>query len=155
MPLVRFRSTGSSSWPIKGPALLSGLTPANLQNTGNAIYLQADKVLLGVQGAIWEIEYGGTVSNTGAYSALINGYISSFYTAAIGLVSGPNAPGFYDTLQNTQGFVLAGGTSVLDIPVPEPAMWTMLLVGFFGTGFMLRRSRRNAASVCSLIFARP
>jgi len=41
--------------------------------------------------------------------------------------------------------LISGAISVS--AVPEPATWAMMIVGFFGLGAMLRRSRRNGALV--------
>lgn len=60
---------------------------------------------------------------------MTNGYIGArnFYTRAVG--GGSGAPGF--------------GASVLvaDAPVPEPATWALMIMGFGSAGAMLRRRR--------------
>lgn len=55
------------------------------------------------------------------------------------------------TLDNVQGFSNAvlyttGGTP----PVPEPATWAMMLLGFGAAGTAMRRSRRRAAQLAQL-----
>jgi hypothetical protein len=43
-----------------------------------------------------------------------------------------------------QGGVVSGNLTFQIVPVPEPATWGMMLVGFAGIGFAMRRSRRPA-----------
>jgi hypothetical protein len=52
-------------------------------------------------------------------------------------------PGFLQGFHGPQFDVLYSITSDF---VPEPATWTMMLVGFFGLGAMVRRSRRMLAN---------
>lgn len=44
-------------------------------------------------------------------------------------------------LGNNAGQGALGGTITISPAVPEPATWMMLLLGFFGTGLALRRSK--------------
>ncbi len=51
---------------------------------------------------------------------------------------------FGDGTNNGSSFLALGGT-LGDPGVPEPATWAMMLMGFFGVGSMVRRSRRATA----------
>jgi hypothetical protein len=57
----------------------------------------------------------------------------------------------YITLDNTQGFSNAHlYTTNNTPPVPEPATWAMMLVGFGAAGTALRRSRRRNGQIAQL-----
>jgi hypothetical protein len=65
------------------------------------------------------------------------------------LVGGPGGPS-YECADSWSCYVPSGGTTRyitqgFATAVPEPAAWAMMLVGFFGVGFMMRGSRRKDA----------
>lgn len=49
--------------------------------------------------------------------------------------------------QNIPGFSAFGGEARLSAPVPEPATWTMMILGFGLTGLMVRARRQAPARV--------
>lgn len=115
------------------------LSPAQIQqisglvNLGTHLYRVGDadlsNRLAGVQGAIWRIENPlYAVSSGGA----VGGYINS-YTALAPKLHG-SIYTIYPDAANSQGFGV----------VPEPAAWTLMLLGFGGLGAALRRRRAHA-----------
>jgi hypothetical protein len=94
--------------------------------------------LSAIQGAIWSIEYDEPVtSGNMADDALIAGYIS--YAEAHPQAGDPH--GFYPLGAMGQGFGTSQGFS---LGVPEPATWTMMVLGLGGLGAMMRTRRRPA-----------
>ena len=119
-----------------------------LVNYGTLLYANgpntADTVnrLAGLQGAIWQVVNPGYSVVSG--NAALNGYIASYSGA--GYASrltgyGPvnrsitfiTETGKYGTNRAHQSFAIAG--------VPEPATWSMMIMGFGMMGAMARRSR--------------
>jgi len=90
----------------------------------------------GIQGAIWEIENPNITVNG---SALVNQYINKYkiHAAADPLSASEIHSVFADDFGH-QAFAFANG-------VPEPATWTMMILGFGGVGAMLRRRRQAVA----------
>jgi hypothetical protein len=90
----------------------------------------------GIQGAIWEIE-NPTITVTG--SALVNDYITHYknHAHADPLSASQIHAVFADDFGH-QAFAYAGG-------IPEPATWTMMIMGFGGIGAVLRRRRQAVA----------
>lgn len=90
----------------------------------------------GIQGAIWEIENPNITVNG---SALVNQYISKYKAHAVAdpLSASEIHAVFADDFGH-QAFAFANG-------VPEPATWTMMIMGFGGIGAMLRRRRQAVA----------
>jgi PEP-CTERM motif len=88
-----------------------------------------------IQGAIWSIEYGATVTDAG--NSGINSAIGDFVTQ---FTPGLNAGvGLYSS-SGTQNQVLGLGPS----GAPEPSVWAMMLAGLAGMGALLRFGRRKA-----------
>jgi PEP-CTERM motif len=107
---------------------------SSLADLGRDIYFQgganAAVDLAGVQGAIWSIENPAvTVSGETA----VNNAIASYVAYASTHQASPDMA-FYDVTGQSQG-VIAG--------VPEPASWTLMLMGFGGLGAAFRASRRR------------
>jgi hypothetical protein len=69
--------------------------------------------------------------------------------AAIGLGSGPHTLTVNGTISGPGGGSYAGTINVA-APVPEPATWGMMLLGFGVAGFALRRSRRPRTELAQL-----
>jgi hypothetical protein len=93
--------------------------------------------LAGIQGAIWETEYSGlTLSGGSTYVAEYDGLAAAWGASHAGFAGYADA--LYAADGKTQGFTTGG--------VPEPASWTLMLMGFGGLGAMLRRRRRAAAA---------
>jgi hypothetical protein len=91
--------------------------------------------LSGIQGAIWAIEYPTFTFN--GNTVALNNYITSYVGQAASYADGKAGAGAYALLADngeTQGFVIG---------VPEPATWTMMIMGFGAIGVMLRSSRRR------------
>lgn len=89
-----------------------------------------------IQATIWELEYGLTVQSK---NSTINGEIAAYYTDAIHSGSASPAQEVYNS--SHQSF--ADGQPSLTAPVPEPATWAMMIVGFCGLGYMGYR-RKNS-----------
>ena len=105
----------------------------------NAASPDAEK-LTAVAGAIWEVEYGFTPSQvvgTPSENALIADYIA--YAAAH--PAADYAQGLYPVGPGGVGF---GTTQGFATSVPEPAAWTMMIVGVGLLGAALRRRRAQA-----------
>ena len=62
---------------------------------------------------------------------------------SIGFVANPTTDGISDVRQLRLGGVMAPA-------VPEPGTWGMMLLGFAGAGFALRRSRRTRGNVLQI-----
>jgi hypothetical protein len=94
--------------------------------------------LAGIQGAIWQVEYGPTY--TVAASGAVQGYITTYAAdAAVQpyMPVGPIHSLFADDYGH-QAFAFAGG-------VPEPGTWALMIMGFGGVGAVLRRRRQATA----------
>jgi hypothetical protein len=90
----------------------------------------------GIQGAIWEIE-NPTITVNG--SALVNQYISKYKAHAVAdPLSATQIHAVFADDFGHQAFAFANG-------VPEPATWTMMIMGFGAIGAMLRRRRQAVA----------
>jgi hypothetical protein len=96
-----------------------------------------------IQGAIWQIEYGGSVTATPGEDPIINTEIAQYVAYAEAHPAAGPAMGFYPLGPNGQGFGYSQGFTT---GVPEPAAWTMMLVGFGALGGALRRRRGLAAA---------
>ncbi len=90
----------------------------------------------GIQGAIWEIENPGytvTPAQT-AVATYMHQFESTLNTMSVGQMKT-----IYANDWATQAFAYGIG-------VPEPATWTMMILGFGGMGAMLRRRRMAVAT---------
>jgi hypothetical protein len=88
-----------------------------------------------IQGAIWQIEYGQTVTDPG--NGLINTAIGDFVNQ---YSPGSNEGiGLYSS-SGTQNQVLGLGPS----PAPEPSVWAMMVAGLLGIGALFGFRRRWA-----------
>lgn len=106
-----------------------------------------------IQAAIWEIEHPGSIMlNNGGVSAGGSGTYASYFADYVGLhgagdriftltdaTFGGNGQFHADDEANHQGFAVGW-------PVPEPATWGLMLLGFAGMGMAIRRQRRPAAA---------
>jgi hypothetical protein len=97
--------------------------------------------LAAIQAAIWEIENPGKVT---LYTDNISdgAFYTEWYNYYVNITPDPTAKmtTIVDTAINP-----AHQSFAIGWPVPEPATWAMMLIGFFGMGAMLR-SRRAAAA---------
>ena len=87
--------------------------------------------LAAVQGAIWTIEYGPTLTVTA--NAAIQPYLTAYVASAPSLTG--NAYVLLSDDGKSQGFVIG---------VPEPATWAMMIMGFGAVGMVMRSRRRLA-----------
>lgn len=95
-------------------------------NHGNA------SAAIAAQAAIWQLEYGGVTINFDPGLPDMGQYFANFLQVQ------DNGRGWADGLLSdvgTQSFALPS--------VPEPATWTMMLMGVAGLGGMLRLRRRE------------
>lgn len=93
-----------------------------------------------IQGAIWQIEYGGSVtSGDSNEDNLIASYVA--YGQAHGASNG-DALGFYPLGAGGQGF---GVTQGFSLGIPEPASWAVMILGIAGVGGVAR-SRRGVVA---------
>ncbi len=98
--------------------------------------------LAALQGAVWQLEYGGTVtSGNSAMDAMISADVAwaeahpASYAYALYPV-GPDGKGF-------------GATQGFGPGIPEPTTWTMMALGFAGLGYAAFR-KAGRASVSAL-----
>lgn len=106
----------------------------SLVNYGSYLY-KTDAVanafdLAGIQGAIWEIANPGYNVGSGALGNKID-----YYTVQRDYGKGSAVNVIVPADGKTQAFAMSA--------VPEPAVWGLMLVGFFGMGGALRRHRRT------------
>jgi hypothetical protein len=125
-----YTPTGSSA-----PGMFS---PTGVASTGTVMTIDMD--VLGAPG-IFNVLLGFDDVNCGCFEA------SSLAVSATGgwqqfkIATDPVNPGDY-SLPGFEAFGQASGGSQVSFDlVPEPATWTMTLVGFLGLGAMLRRRR--------------
>lgn len=96
-----------------------------------------DDEVTAIQAAIWELEYGLTVHSN---NSVINDDIGSYYTDAVN--SGSTSPAQEVYNSSHQSFV-DGQQPSLTTPVPEPATWAMMVLGFCGIGATAYGRRRT------------
>jgi len=60
------------------------------------------------------------------------------------LAPGPHTINLIGTLTGDLAASYSGTLNVQVAPVPEPATWAMMLIGFAGVGMAMRRRRRPA-----------
>lgn len=130
-----FQQLGNALSTLQLDEIASLLNLSALITKWNVPNLSAKRA--GIQGAIWEIENPNiTVSG----SALVNQYINKYkvHAAADPLSASEIHSVFADDFGH-QAFAFANG-------VPEPATWTMMIMGFGGIGAVLRRRRQAVAT---------
>lgn len=91
-------------------------------------------------GSLTSTSVGGLQINFSNPTQQISDGMGGFYTLHVNDVafSGGLSDNLYTTLlsQNISGYIIAA--------VPEPATWALMLLGFGGIGFAMRRSRKPA-----------
>ncbi len=123
--------TGNSLSPtVSGEIQTLAQIGTNLANSASP---DAEK-LTAIQGAIWEVEYNFTPSQV-VGTPDENSDIASYLAYARTHVAGSYAQGIYPVGADGQGF---GVTQGFATGVPEPATWTMLILGFAHLGVSLR-----------------
>jgi hypothetical protein len=102
------------------------------------------QVLAEIQGAIWQIEYGGIVSaSSGSYDpTAINTDIANDVLFAIANPSSNYDAGLYPDGSGGQGFGTTQGFATGSI-IPEPASWAIMIAGIGGVGGVVRGRRRS------------
>lgn len=90
--------------------------------------------LTAIQGAIWEIEYGYTPSQV-VGTPQENSDIAGYIAYAKDHVANGFAQAIYPVGPDGQGFGFSQGFAT---GVPEPTVWTMLILGFAHLGVSLR-----------------
>jgi hypothetical protein len=87
-----------------------------------------------IQGAIWQIEYGGVSSTDAGINLGIAGYV----TYAMDHPSTHYDDGLYPDSATGQGFGTSQGFAT---GLPEPASWAIMIVGMAGIGGIARKRR--------------
>ena len=82
--------------------------------------------------------------NTGSYSLVYASPVGSFGTLTFGPPLNGSVTGYGSGV--TFRGVSESGTLRVTGPVPEPSTWVLMLLGFGGIGFAMRRTRQNAVS---------
>jgi hypothetical protein len=123
--------SGQAGVSLTGPELQDISALLNFSLTLNPADSDFGAKRAGIQGAIWEIE--NPLYTVTPAQASVTTYMNLFYAAAPHL-----QPGSFHTIfandYGHQAFAYGGG-------VPEPATWTMLIMGFGALGAMARRRR--------------
>jgi hypothetical protein len=99
-----------------------------------------------IQGAIWAVEYGLTVTSTNGDAAFNQAILDAIATAQADVNSGLpvlNLANEVHNLDDSQSFVNNGGN--LTTGIPEPSTWAMMILGFFGVGFMAYRRKSRTS----------
>ena len=143
-----FDGVSSSTAVIVNVSSLANITLLNIhQNwvSDNATSADAfsQKVIWNFASSIQNIDFGqfdGSIlavnSNVSSSAGFIQGSVAAAAMVRDGGAGGLNSEVHLGTF---------GGTGI-PFGVPEPATWTMLLIGFAGLGAMLRRQRRALAA---------
>ncbi|WP_426166528.1 PEPxxWA-CTERM sorting domain-containing protein [Sandarakinorhabdus sp. DWP1-3-1] len=153
----------STGTPLVTSTFLTSTGANGLGRTGVGFFLAADTASFTFGSAItaFAIDINTFAPDNGAYSVTLNTgdtSLSIFETFPgrgtgqfIGFVS--TLPFTTVTLQANSGFaytldtLIYGAASEVVGGVPEPASWTMLILGFTGVGAVLRRRRASAAAL--------
>ena len=98
--------------------------------------------LAALQGAVWQLEYGGSVTSS---SSAMNAMIAADVIWA-GAHPASYAYALYPIGPDGQGF---GGTQGFGPGVPESSTWAMMLIGFAGLGYAAIR-KAGRASISAL-----
>lgn len=143
-----------------------GLGLANDPSGDNEIYYGMGYVQLDVSalfGLVSSITFSTNSTTEGEQWSIFGSNVSGSYSGAA-LLSGTNEntatlPNFdtnkykyYDFVSTSQSggknFLITGLTMT---PVPEPATWAMMLLGFGGIGMAMRRGRRRPRTLMQLV----
>ncbi|MFN9712146.1 MAG: PEPxxWA-CTERM sorting domain-containing protein, partial [Alphaproteobacteria bacterium] len=100
--------------------------------------------LAAVQGAIWQVSSGRTVTGAGLDVLIDNLSGNSYQTFFVNNNYGTIGSRF-KLITPTVSPAVSGNQSFV-IAVPEPATWAMMIMGFAGLGVMLRRQRSLAVA---------
>ena len=109
-------------------------TPSAISGLG----LSEDQEIAAIQGAIWGIEYGKTVTDN-AGNITIDDAIVDLRDQTFANGDGIGLYSDNGTQNQLLGFVTTRGGGGSPSPTPEPATWAMMLLGVFAAGFVLRR----------------
>jgi hypothetical protein len=121
-----------------------------------AVTLDPNAIVDGLQAFRFDVAGGATGVNTltevvplpFASVTLVNGRLTGLSLTADedGEVVNLETSSFRHAFGIQQEGTTWGGTWQLNVPVPEPAAWAMMLTGFVGIGAILRRRRRAEAT---------
>lgn len=120
-----------------GTYTITGVAPDNYAGADELLWYPAQAV--GGNPANY-VDFGGVSVTTsgGPVAEEFNfGLGGSWGSQSILNLSNPNSGGYPGSEPNSYAISITA--------VPEPAVWAMLLLGFFGVGFMVRGARRRDA----------
>jgi hypothetical protein len=152
-----FETSGDTIPPIEGPVSATigrtGIGTGIFEDTYSFI-VDVAGFGSGIVSTSFSVETGDDSQNVDFLSVTFNGQVvpitgqfSTLETA--GLAGVLIAPGVTNTLVirgESRGLGSYGGDlTFAPTPVPEPATWGMMLLGFGGLGYIIRRRRQSAA----------
>jgi hypothetical protein len=122
-------------WMLGDNTLISSLAATTGNKTTLSTFYNADNALWGKETALQHVYYTGVTGVSGDNTEDPSGLFS--VTEQFHLTKLSNT-----ALTNTMHATIDLGTN----PVPEPATWALMILGFGSTGAMLRRRRMSLAA---------
>ncbi|HJP69050.1 MAG TPA: PEPxxWA-CTERM sorting domain-containing protein [Sphingomicrobium sp.] len=126
-----------------GPAAVTALGGSSSTYLATQVFSGSNTVLdfgMALSGpVIIGIHYGAAGDGTEATSFFLFNFTTPTSTLTVNSRDDTNTP-----------FGLSNAALFMDGPVPEPATWAMMLLGFAGIGIAVRRSRRTSEDLMQL-----